>query len=87
MIQKAYTIRITITPEIPSRQPYEKATQGNIKQFVLSSYKFVVRRCGYGYNTERPVTVDTAIRIDFIPAGAALLLPYTLGSPGSRTPC
>ena len=43
--------------------------------------------CGYGYNTERPVTVDTAIRIDFHPCRGALLLPYTLGSPGSRTPC
>ena len=43
--------------------------------------------CAYGYNTERPVTVETAIRIDFIPAGVALLLPYTLGSPGSRTRC
>ena len=42
--------------------------------------------CRYIYNTERPVTMDTAIRIYFIPAGAALLLPYTLGSPGSRTP-
>ena len=26
--------------------------------------------------------MDTTIRIDFFPAGAALLLPYTLGSPG-----
>ena len=25
----------------------------------------IVRRGGYGYNTERPVTMDTAIRIDF----------------------
>ena len=82
-----YIAVITSSTEILSRQPYEKAIQGTITLFVLHPYQFVVCRCGHGYNTERPVTVDTAIRIDFILAGAAVLLPYTLGSPGSRTPC
>ena len=74
-------------PEILSRQPGEKALLGTITTIYIITSIVHSCSCRSGYNTEHPVTVDTTIRIDFIPAGAALLLPYTLGSPGSRTPC
>ena len=45
-------------------------TTVHIISIIVRSYS-----CGYGYNTERPITMDMAIRIDFIPVGAALLLP------------
>ena len=67
---------------IKSQNPFSttlrESNPGNhITVYVMT---IIVRSwsCEYGYNTERPVTVDMAIRIDFIPAGAALLLPNTL---------
>jgi len=37
---------------------------------------------GSGYNTERPVTVDTAIRIDLLPAGVHYCYPIRSDLPG-----
>ena len=37
---------------------------------------------GSGYNTKRPVTVDTAIRIDLLPAGVHYCYPIRSDIPG-----
>ena len=63
-------------PSSLHRHPREEAKLGTNKYKIL----FVV--VGSGFSIKRPVIVDTAIRIDYFPAGAALLLPYTLVSPG-----
>ena len=56
---------VTSYPEILSRLPARKRAQVSISVVVVRFIKYpvkVVRETGY--NSKRPVTVDTAIRID-----------------------
>ena len=73
VITMIYVIVITTSPEFPSRQPCEKT---NPEQYNSSYHSINGSSCRHGYNIERPVTVDTAIRIDyFFPAGVHYCIP------------
>src|SRR4051812_27286882 len=71
---------------IKSQDPFSKTLResnpGNHSNISYYNHNSSSCSCRYGYNTERPVTMDTDIRIVFILAGVALLLPYTLRTPG-----